>query len=51
MTDLPQAARDYVRFIEEESGVPVVLVSVGFRRDETIALGDPFASRRSLSRA
>jgi adenylosuccinate synthase len=42
MTDLPQAARDYVRFIEEESGVRIILVSVGFRRDETILIRNPF---------
>ncbi len=43
--DLPPAARDYVRFIEEESGVPIVLVSVGYRRDETIVIKDPFNER------
>lgn len=33
---LPQAARDYVLFVEREIGVPVRLVSNGPRRDEII---------------
>ena len=41
--DLPAAARNYLRFIEDEAGAPLVLVSVGSRRDETIVLRDPFA--------
>ncbi len=46
--DLPGSARDYVRFIEERSGVPLYLLSVGARRRETIVLRDPFeeSSRR-----
>jgi adenylosuccinate synthase len=44
MTKLPKAARDYVRFIEERSGVPLYLLSVGARRLETIVLRDPFKS-------
>jgi adenylosuccinate synthase len=42
MADLPQAARDYLKFVEDEAECPHVLVSVGSRRDETIALKDPF---------
>jgi adenylosuccinate synthase len=30
--------------MEEEAGCPIVLVSVGSRRDETIMLRDPFAT-------
>jgi adenylosuccinate synthase len=45
LSDLPPAARQYVKFIEEESGVPIVLVSVGYRRDETIVIKDPFSER------
>jgi adenylosuccinate synthase len=41
--DLPEAARQYVARIERDAGCPVVLVSVGSRRDETIALRDVFA--------
>jgi adenylosuccinate synthase len=43
MSELPKAARDYVRFIEDRSGVPLFLLSVGARRKETIVLRDPFA--------
>jgi len=41
---LPTAARQYVERIGREVGCPVVLVSVGSRRDETIVLHDPFAT-------
>jgi adenylosuccinate synthase len=37
--DLPRAARDYIRFIEEQTGVPIVLVGVGPNRDQTIMMG------------
>ena len=43
LDDLPVNARNYVKYIEEESGVPIVLVSVGYRRDDTIVLSNPFA--------
>ena len=33
---LPQAARDYVEFIESEIGVPVIMVSNGPKRDEIL---------------
>lgn len=33
---LPQAAKDYVLFVESEAGIPVQLVSNGPRRDEII---------------
>lgn len=39
---LPEAARNYVARIEKEASCPVILVSVGSRRDETIVLADPF---------
>jgi adenylosuccinate synthase len=39
---LPAAARTYVRRIEEVAGVPVVCVSVGADRGETILLQNPF---------
>jgi adenylosuccinate synthase len=42
VADLPAMARKYVERIEKEAGCPVVLVSVGSRRDETIVLRDPF---------
>ncbi|KAB0671909.1 adenylosuccinate synthase [Oryzomonas sagensis] len=40
--DLPQKARDYVKRLEELAGCPIVLVSVGPRRDQTIILRNPF---------
>jgi adenylosuccinate synthase len=36
MEDLPQAARDYLTFIEDFLGVPVVLIGVGPGRDQMI---------------
>jgi len=36
LEDLPQAAREYVEYIEEFLGVPVVLVGVGPGRDQMI---------------
>src|SRR4051794_28222977 len=36
--DLPRAARDYVRRIEELAGVPATFVSVGPARDQTVVL-------------
>jgi len=42
LDELPANARSYVARIEELSGAPVVLVSVGPRRDETIVLRNPF---------
>lgn len=40
--DLPVNARRYVRRIEEMCGVPVVCISVGAERGETILLKNPF---------
>lgn len=37
-TDLPAAARDYLRFLEERSGVEVGCVSTGPERSETMVL-------------
>jgi adenylosuccinate synthase len=34
--DLPQAAKDYVRFIEDEVECPATIISTGPRREETI---------------
>lgn len=33
---LPQAAKDYIRYIEDESGCPITIISTGPRREETI---------------
>ena len=40
--DLPKAAQNYVKWIEDHAGVPVTLISVGPARDQTIVLKDPF---------
>jgi adenylosuccinate synthase len=40
--ELPVNARHYVRRVEELCGVPVVCISVGADRDETILLKNPF---------
>ncbi|MGL4858836.1 MAG: adenylosuccinate synthase, partial [Enterobacteriaceae bacterium] len=40
---LPQAARNYIKRIEELTGVPVDIISTGPDREETIILIDPFA--------
>ncbi len=40
---LPQAARNYIRRIEEITGVPVDIISTGPDRDETMILRHPFA--------
>ncbi|NDY43158.1 adenylosuccinate synthase [Dissulfurirhabdus thermomarina] len=42
LDDLPPAARDYLRAMEEIAGVPVALVSVGPGRDQTLLLRNPF---------
>jgi adenylosuccinate synthase len=34
--DLPQNARNYIKFLEKEIGVPVSMVSVGPMRRKTI---------------
>ena len=37
--ELPQAARDYVKYIEDNAEVPVVLIGVGAGREDTIRRG------------
>jgi len=39
---LPQAAKDYIRFLEKEVGVPVSILSTGPDRSETLVISDPF---------
>ena len=38
--ELPQEARDYLRFIEEAAGVPIRLVGVGPGRDQVVWMGE-----------
>jgi adenylosuccinate synthase len=45
LDELPRSARAYVRFIEEQTGVPLYLLSVGPRRSETVVLHNPFVGR------
>jgi len=42
LSDLPEAARNLLRRIEELTSVPVSMVSVGPRRDQTLVLNHPF---------
>jgi adenylosuccinate synthase len=42
LEDLPKAALDYVRRLEELVGAPALMVSVGPGREETISLKNPF---------
>ena len=39
---LPKEAREYVEFIEEYTGVPVTIISVGYERDETFIRSNPW---------
>lgn len=41
--DLPENARRYIARLEVLAGCPIILVSVGPRRDQTIILRNPFA--------
>ncbi|MBC7386424.1 MAG: adenylosuccinate synthase [Cryobacterium sp.] len=40
--DLPEELQAYIRKIEEFTGVPIVLLSVGPGREETLEISDPF---------
>jgi adenylosuccinate synthase len=42
LDDLPEPARKYVERIERDMSCPAIVVSVGSRRDQTIAVRDPF---------
>jgi adenylosuccinate synthase len=42
--DLPEAARAYLDFVEDQVGVPVAMVGIGQRRDQTL-------TRRALAPA
>jgi adenylosuccinate synthase len=42
MSDLPENLQNYVSYIEKSLGVPVVLMSTGPGREETLLLADPF---------
>lgn len=42
LAELPRAAANYIRFIEEATHVPAWIVSVGYRRDETVVVRSPW---------
>lgn len=42
INDLPQAAKEYIKYVSEVSGAPYCLVSVGTDREETIVLEEVF---------
>jgi len=42
--DLPANARAYIRRLEQISGAPMIMISVGAGRDETILLRNPYAA-------
>ncbi len=46
LKDLPKNARAYVEAVGKMIGVPIIMVSVGPDRDESIMLGDPFGCGR-----
>ena len=45
LDELPQNARNYIKKIEEVTGIPVDIISTGPDRDETIILKDPFEAQ------
>ena len=42
--DLPREAKKYIRYLEQEIGVTVAILSTGADRAETLVLADPFDS-------
>ena len=48
VADLPAAAQNYIRVVEEAVGAPVDIISTGPDRNETIVLNDPFAGARGV---
>jgi adenylosuccinate synthase len=45
LDELPANARKYLNRLEELTGTSMLVVSVGARREETMLLGNPFASK------
>jgi adenylosuccinate synthase len=43
LAELPENARAYIRFIEQQIDAPVDIISTGPDRDETIILRHPFS--------
>jgi adenylosuccinate synthase len=40
--DLPEKAKDYLKYVEDFTGIAPAIVSVGPDRDETLLLRNPF---------
>ena len=40
--DLPSEAKEYLRFIEEYTGIPIIMISIGPARNQSILIRDPF---------
>jgi len=40
---LPENAQKYIAYIEELTGIPVIMISVGTRRKQVITIKDPFS--------
>ncbi len=43
LSDLPRAVRNYLARVEELTGLPVLLMSLGAERGQTIVIRDPFS--------
>jgi adenylosuccinate synthase len=41
--DLPQAAKNYIKRLEELTGVPIDIISTGPDRADTMVLRNPYA--------
>ena len=51
LDDLPDKAKDYLRFLAELMEVPIAIVSLGANRDQTIVIEDPIhGPKRALLR-
>ncbi len=42
LSDLPKELQSYMKFVEQHLGIPIVLLSTGPGREETLILSDPF---------
>ena len=51
LSDLPKTAREYLQRIEEETGVPIAIVSIGPDREETIVVNEDLIWGRQPVRA
>ena len=51
LSDLPENAMNYLRFLAELMEVPIAIVSLGANRDQTIVIEDPIhGPKRALLR-